>query len=309
MSEHEERLARILGDINQASGVKLSGKIDHHNQSINGCVNGNNDMTVTIGAMEQLDDDEIAVLVGHEAGHAIEKHCKKKGEIITGTAETLKTIWRNKRSGFVKKTLKTTAVVGVVTVGESFLSRCWERQADSLGAELAEKVGYDPAAEVTLFEKIGAGGSSGGGLFDSHPATAERIETARQKYGERRQLPEPEGSNCSVEPKETYCSGCWCEDCGDGDQCAVCTDGDLYQEHPCHDCVTTDCEGCESIDCWSNGESDKESCEGCFCNDCSGGQQCKECSDCSNFRLDPEVADEDDDEEEDDDESDDSDDG
>jgi len=56
-------------------------------------------------------------------------------------------------------------------------SRGAEAEADSVGIELAAKAGFDPAAAVTLWQKMSAHDSTSKfDWFDTHPATPKRIE-------------------------------------------------------------------------------------------------------------------------------------
>lgn len=64
-------------------------------------------------------------------------------------------------------------------------SRDAEREADLLGMEYAYAAGYDPAAIVSLFEKIEAQEKKKKGFlaraFDTHPMSAERVKRAQEE--------------------------------------------------------------------------------------------------------------------------------
>ena len=59
-----------------------------------------------------------------------------------------------------------------------------EEEADYLGTQYMYRTGYDPAAMITMFEKLQAQQKSSpgkvSGLFSSHPATASRIEKTKE---------------------------------------------------------------------------------------------------------------------------------
>ena len=63
-------------------------------------------------------------------------------------------------------------------------SRGAEEEADYLGTQYMYRTGYDPAAMITMFEKLQAQQKSSlgkvSGLFSSHPATASRIEKTKE---------------------------------------------------------------------------------------------------------------------------------
>jgi beta-barrel assembly-enhancing protease len=64
-------------------------------------------------------------------------------------------------------------------------SRDAEREADLLGMEYSYATGYDPAAVVSLFEKLAAQEKKKKGFlaraFDSHPMTSERVRRAQEE--------------------------------------------------------------------------------------------------------------------------------
>jgi predicted Zn-dependent protease len=122
----------------------------------------------------QLNDDEVATIMGHEVAHALLEHAREqtaKGTLTTGAL----------RLG--------AALLGLGSVGDlaaqagSHLlnltySRSDESEADALGLVMSARAGYDPRAGVSLWQKMMAG--SGGGappkILSTHPTNAERIK-------------------------------------------------------------------------------------------------------------------------------------
>ena len=120
----------------------------------------------------QLDDDEVAIIMGHEVAHALLEHARS-------------------RMG------KTMATQGVIELGSALLglggagrslagmggqlltlrfSRDDESQADALGLVLAAKAGYRPEAGVTLWQKmLSANKGAPPQWLSTHPSGDSRI--------------------------------------------------------------------------------------------------------------------------------------
>lgn len=121
----------------------------------------------------KLDDDEVAMIMGHEAAHALREHARA-------------------RVG------KTMATRGVIEIGAALLglgnagrmaadlggqlltlkfSRDDESDADLVGMELASRAGYDPRSGVTLWEKMGEAAKGAPPQFlSTHPSGPSRIK-------------------------------------------------------------------------------------------------------------------------------------
>ena len=98
----------------------------------------------------QLDDAEVAAIMGHEMAHALREHARERLAKTTVTR--------------VGASLAS-ALLGMGNLGDAALSmgaqmltlkfsRDDESEADLIGLELAARGGYDPAAGVTLWRKM-----------------------------------------------------------------------------------------------------------------------------------------------------------
>jgi Zn-dependent protease with chaperone function len=120
----------------------------------------------------QLNDDEVAAIMGHEMAHALLEHAREQMGKNFATQTGL-------RLG--------AALLGLGDVGDMAArmgsqllsltySRTDETQADGLGLIMSAQAGYDPRAGITLWEKMMK--ASGGGppkLLSTHPTNADRI--------------------------------------------------------------------------------------------------------------------------------------
>ena len=121
----------------------------------------------------QLNDDEVAMIMGHEMAHALREHARERLGKSFATRGALEL-------GSALLGLGNTGRL-VVGMGEQLLtlvfSRDDESEADLVGMELAARAGYNPAAGVTLWQKMGA--VSGGGspeFLSTHPKGPTRIK-------------------------------------------------------------------------------------------------------------------------------------
>ncbi len=121
----------------------------------------------------QLSDDEVAMIMGHEIAHALLEHARERMVKSGGTELLL-------RGG--------AALLGLGSLGDFAaanasqlmslkFSRDDESQADALGLVMAARAGYDPAAGVTLWQKMGAAQKGAPPQWlSTHPAGETRIK-------------------------------------------------------------------------------------------------------------------------------------
>ena len=126
----------------------------------------------------QLNDDEVASIMGHEAAHALREHARER---MAKTAAT------RIGAGLLS------SLLGLGGVGDAMLnmgsqlltlrfSRDDETEADLVGMDLAARAGYDPTASVTLWQKMLAASKGAPPEFMStHPAGETRIRDIQDK--------------------------------------------------------------------------------------------------------------------------------
>ena len=121
--------------------------------------------------------DELAFILGHETAHHVEGHLPRTqqtaaaGAIIAGTLAQI---------GGVNPDLVRTAQDIGATVGSRTFSKDFELEADSLGARIAVRAGYDPVRGARYFERLPDPGNR---FLGSHPPNADRIETVARAVG------------------------------------------------------------------------------------------------------------------------------
>jgi predicted Zn-dependent protease len=118
----------------------------------------------------KLTDDELAIVLGHEMAHALREHARARAAKVTltnvGTLAVGLVIGGN--------------VAEIARQGGGLLNlkfnRDDERDADLIGMEIAARAGYDPAAGITLWQKMAqvARGAPPTWL-STHPSSEDRV--------------------------------------------------------------------------------------------------------------------------------------
>ena len=118
-----------------------------------------------------LNDDEVAMIIGHEVAHALREHARER------MAKSLLTNFGAVALGwFIGSDIAT----NVARMGGNLLtlkfSRDDETEADLIGMEMAARAGYDPRAGVTLWQKMSKAAKGQPMEFMStHPSGETRI--------------------------------------------------------------------------------------------------------------------------------------
>lgn len=147
-----------------------------NDKSLNAYVMAGGKIVFYTGIIDRLNlsDAEIAAIMGHEMAHALREHAREKMSRSVATQGVL---------GIAASALGLsngqTQLVGLA--GELGLnlphSRTQESEADKIGLELMARAGYNPAAAVTLWQKMQAADSGGGvpQFLSTHPNSGNRI--------------------------------------------------------------------------------------------------------------------------------------
>ena len=126
----------------------------------------------------QLSDDEVAMIMGHEAAHALLEHAREQmGKNVVTT--------NGLRLGAALLGLGNLGDIGA-QVGSQLLSlkfsRDDESEADALGLVLAAQAGYDPRSGISLWQKMGSASAGAPPAFlSTHPSGPQRIKDIEGK--------------------------------------------------------------------------------------------------------------------------------
>lgn len=118
-----------------------------------------------------LTDDELAQIMGHEISHAVANHTAERMSMALAQNLGLGIM---SASGAQNQTLQATQLAALLAVNLPN-SRDTEYEADLIGIELAAGAGYEPAAAVTLWDKMEReSGSTMPQFLATHPSPANR---------------------------------------------------------------------------------------------------------------------------------------
>lgn len=127
----------------------------------------------------QLTDDEVAMVMGHEIGHALWEHARERAgkQMALGAGRVV--------AGLVFGQLGDVIGAGAGSLATLKFSRNDELEADLIGMELAARAGYDPRSGITLWEKMSSASKGAPPQWlSTHPAGATRINTIKKHLPE-----------------------------------------------------------------------------------------------------------------------------
>ena len=119
-----------------------------------------------------LNDDEIAAIMGHEIAHALREHAREQAsEQSLAQIGALGAVL----AGAGQNTVNMAGQLYQLGIGLPH-SRTHETEADRIGVELAARAGYDPRAAIGMWQKMAQlGGSKPPEFLSTHPSASTRI--------------------------------------------------------------------------------------------------------------------------------------
>jgi predicted Zn-dependent protease len=187
----DARVTRVGSAIAQATGRKdLTWDFAvFDGPQVNAFVLPNGKVAVFRGLLEAVrSDDELAAVMGHEAGHVVVRHAAERvsQELAVQAGVTLAQVLLSNGGGEhadeIGAALGMGAVYGVILP----YSRKHELEADAVGVDLMRKAGYDPRAAVKFWERriAEADQRQPPEFLSTHPADRIRLARLREVVAE-----------------------------------------------------------------------------------------------------------------------------
>lgn len=185
-SPEAERLRRLLADHGEQGNFRFEVKV-YLVPEVNAFAMADGTIRFFSGLMEMMDDDELRFVLGHEMGHVVHDHVRKRMQLAyAGSALRKGIAAQNNAVGAIARS-ELGAFVEQLT-GAQF-SQQEEKEADDYGLAFLRDNGYRPEAAVTALRKLATLGDNHSFLA-SHPAPSMRAERLERVL--RGEMPEEE---------------------------------------------------------------------------------------------------------------------
>ncbi|BBL35439.1 beta-barrel assembly-enhancing protease [Nitrosomonas stercoris] len=147
---------------------------------------------VHTGLLDLVDNqDQLAVVIGHEVGHVIARHSNERLSQQVGTNMGVSLV---QAVAAPQSALGQTAI-GLLGVGAQYgiimpYSRLQESEADTIGLDLMAKAGFNPAESIRLWQKMdqASQGAQPVEFLSTHPSHSSRIESLRTRLPQAQQF-------------------------------------------------------------------------------------------------------------------------
>ena len=171
-SRYARRLARLTLQHLDADGFRFTCKV-YLSPEINAFAMADGTIRLYSGLMDMMDDGELRFVIGHEMGHVVRSHIRKKLQLayaasalrkgMASQAGTAGALAASQLGGFTE-----------LLVNAQF-SQQEEREADDYGAGFLERQGYDRKPAISALRKLATLGNDHSFLA-SHPAPGVRAD-------------------------------------------------------------------------------------------------------------------------------------
>ena len=175
-----QKLLRAMEEIHGKSAEEVGYRFDftllEDDKIVNAFALPGGQTFITEALYEQLDDDELAAVMGHEMAHVIQRHGNEqmaKAKLANGLTMAA-TIAKGDMSGGVMAQF----MADLINKG---YSRSAEHESDTWGVFYMTAAGYDPDGMIELLEVLQKSnpGRAPPKYFSTHPPTPERIEATK----------------------------------------------------------------------------------------------------------------------------------
>lgn len=156
------------------------------------------------GLMDILNDGELCFVIGHEMGHVMKGHIRKKIQLAYAASAVRKGIAsQGNAAGDIARSVLGGLAESLINAQFSQLE---EKEADDYGLLLLKKKDFDPQYAVSALKKL-SGLNAGHSFLSSHPHPDKRAERLLAQL-EGRALPIEENKQNIVSKIKAFISNC-----------------------------------------------------------------------------------------------------
>lgn len=171
-NHHARRLQRLVAPHLEEGGFRFNFQV-YLEPTVNAFALADGSIRFYSGLMEMMTDDELLFVIGHEMGHVLENHVKKKLLLAYAAQAVRKGIASQENlAGGLAASLLGGLVEQLVNAQ---FSQQEEREADDFGLRFLQANGYNQQAAVSALKKLASLGNDHSFLA-SHPAPGQRAE-------------------------------------------------------------------------------------------------------------------------------------
>lgn len=161
-------------------------------QSLNAFALPGGKIGVHTGLLNLIDNqDQLAVVIGHEIGHVIARHSNERLSQQVGTNMGISLV----QAIASPQSVMGQTAIGLLGVGAQYgiimpYSRLQESEADTIGLDLMAKAGFNPSESIRLWQKMEQAnqGAQPVEFLSTHPSHASRIQNLQARLPKAQQF-------------------------------------------------------------------------------------------------------------------------
>lgn len=171
-NKYAKRLGQLVGQQFQDGSMKFNFGV-YISPEVNAFAMANGTIRVYSGLMDLLDDGELRFVIGHEMGHVMKNHIRKKIQLAYAASAVRKGLAsQNNTAGDIARSL----FGGLAeTLMNAQFSQLEEKEADDYGLGFLRREKFEPKDAVSALKKLAGLGSSHS-FLSSHPDPEKRAE-------------------------------------------------------------------------------------------------------------------------------------
>lgn len=186
-SSYAKRLRRLVGDHLQEGGYNFNYKV-YLSLEVNAFAMAEGTIRIHSKLMDMMDDGELRFVIGHEMGHVVKEHIRKKIMLAYAGSALRKGIASQENlAGDISRS----ALGGFVeTLLNVQFSQQEEREADNYGLTFLKNKEYDTKSAISALRKLATLGNNHT-FLSSHPAPGKRADRLEDQLSSPEKTDEP----------------------------------------------------------------------------------------------------------------------